>query len=86
MGKDSIEFSYSLNLTGHIFQAFNISNPIYKATILPNYAVSSVFSCNLFQEIEFHVIFRCSVPIQFRIELIMCSKKKGFQSIKQKQK
>ena len=62
MRKDGIEFSYPLNLTGHIFQAFDISNPIYKATIVPNYAVSSAVIC--FEKLNLPVINRCSVPFQ----------------------
>ena len=61
---------------GHIFQAFNISNPIYKATIVPNYAVSSSVIC--FEKLNFPVINRYSIPFQFRIELIMCSKIKVY--------
>ena len=54
MRKDGIEFSYHLNITGHIFQAFNISNPIYKAAIVPNYAVNSAVIC--FEKLNFPVI------------------------------
>ena len=38
MRKDGIEFSYPLNLMGHIFQAFDISNPIqFHSSLERNY-------------------------------------------------
>ena len=67
-------FISPFNITGHIFQAFNISNPIYKAAIVPNYAVNSAVI--FFEKLNFPVIRRCSVPFQFRIELIVYSKKR----------